>query len=438
MKNTSNHCRKALTGGALVLALTATVYAQEKPVVTSTNAAPAPSFFTGKIPEAFTKGKFSLNARLRYEYADQDGGTPYAHAETIRTRFGYTTAPLYGFQGMIEAENVSAADTGTYANGPGSPVARDVIADGTGTEINQAWLGYKYGDTNWSVALKGGRQVITLDNHRFVGHVGWRQNMQSFDAAGVTLSPVKGLDLSYNYLWEVNRIFGNDTALAAGTSDFESDSHLFNAAYVISPLVKVVGYAYLLDLENVRGGSTINSCATYGGYLTGTWTFDKERKGTLTYRGEFAVQSDYADSTVSYDTEYYLADLKATLGRFNVGAGYEVLGSDGGQSFRTPLATLHAFNGWADVFLTTPAAGLTDLYVSAGVNLPGNIPLNFIYHKFDAETGGGDFGQEYDLVASKKIGKNWTLLAKYAVYDGKEAPAAFDKQVFWAELEFNF
>lgn len=427
-----------LTGGALVLAATASVYAQDKPVVTSTNAAPAPAFFTEQIPAAIAKGKFSLNVRARYENADQEGGTPSAHAETIRTRFGYTTAPLYGFQAMIEAENITAADQGTYAAGPGSPVARDIIADGTGTEMNQAWLAYSYGDTNWSATIKGGRQMIVLDNARFIGNVGWRQNMQTFDAVGLKLTPLKGLDVSYNYLWKVHRIFGDDPALAAGTSDFNSASHVFNASYAACPMAKVTGYAYLLDLENERGGSAVNSCATYGGFLTGMWTFDKEHKGTVSYRGEFAFQSDYANSLLSYDTEYYLLDLKATYGRFNIGAGYEVLGSDNGQGFRTPLATLHAFNGWADVFLNTPAVGLTDLYVSAGVNLPGNIPVNFIYHKFDAETGSADFGQEYDIVASKKFGKNWTVLAKYAYYDGKDAPAAFDKQVFWAEVEFNF
>jgi hypothetical protein len=426
-----------LTSSALVLAVTASVYAQENPAAPSeTN--PVATFFTTKIPDAFAKGKFSLNSRLRFEYVDQESGTPYAHAETLRTRFGYTTAPLYGFQAMIEAENITAADKGTYAPGPGSPVARAVIADGTGTEMNQAWLAYTFTDADLTATLKGGRQVIFLDNHRFVGHVGWRQNMQTFDAAGLKLTPVKGVDLSYHYVWNVNRIFGNNSSLAAATSDFDSKSHLLNAAYTVSPLFKVAGYGYLLDLENERGGSTVNSCATYGGFISGTWTFNQERKGSLAYRGEFAVQSDYADSTLNYDTEYYLVDLKATLGRFNVGAGYEVLGADNGQGFRTPLATLHAFNGWADVFLNTPGVGLTDLYLSAGVNLPGNVPVNFIYHKFDAETGGADFGQEYDLVASKKFGKNWTVLAKYAYYDGKDAPFAFTKQVFWAELEFNF
>jgi hypothetical protein len=196
-------------------------------------AAPAPgpvdSFFNGQVPTAFAKGKFNLNARLRYEYADQSGGTPPAHAATIRTRFGYTTAPLYGFQLMIEGENVTAFDKGSYAPGPGSPVPKDVVSDPTGTELNQVWLGYS--NTNYMVSVKGGRQAIVLDNARFIGDVGWRQNQQTFDAVGAKYSPVKGLDLSYSYVWNVNRIFGNDGSLAAGTSNFDSDSHLINAAY---------------------------------------------------------------------------------------------------------------------------------------------------------------------------------------------------------------
>jgi hypothetical protein len=435
-KTSSARSSKSIATGALVLAATTAVYAQEKPAATEPS--PVSTFFNTELAEAFTKGKFSLNVRARYEYADQEGGTPHAYAETLRTRFGFTTAPLYGFQAMIEAENTMAASKNTYAPGPGSPVARDIIADPTTTEMNQAWLGYNFNNTNFAFSVKGGRQMIVLDNHRFIGNVGWRQDMQTFDAAGIKVTPVKGLDLSYNYLWQVLRIFADDPSLAPATSDFDSESHLFNGAYTISPLAKVVGYTYLLDLTNERGGSTANSCATYGGYINGTWTFDKEHKGTLGYRGEFAYQTDYADSPFDYATEYYLADATATYSRFNIGAGYEVLGSDNGQGFRTPLATLHAFNGWADVFLATPAAGLRDLYFSAGVNLPGQIPVNFIYHKFDADTGGADFGQEFDLVASRKFGKNWTVLAKYAYYDGADAPYAFTKQVLWAQVEFNF
>ena len=44
---------------------------------------------------------------------------------------------------------------------------------------------------------------------------------------------------------------------------------------------------------------------------------------------------------------------------------YEVLEGDGRGSFITPLATAHAFQGWADRFLTTPLDGIKDAYFTA-------------------------------------------------------------------------
>src|SRR6188768_305674 len=108
---------RLLTGGALVLAIASTVYAQEKPFTLPGTALPVPpppppkaadaatapktpppaaeqnafdKFFTTQIPEVISKGKFNLNARLRYEWVDQSTFNEEANAPTIRTRFGYT------------------------------------------------------------------------------------------------------------------------------------------------------------------------------------------------------------------------------------------------------------------------------------------------------------------------------------------------------------
>ena len=136
---------------------------------------------------------------------------------------------------------------------------------------------------------------------------------------------------------------------------------------------------------------------------------------------------------------------------FAFGAGCEVLGSGendgaggGRAAFRTPLATLHAFNGWADVFLNTPADGLRDLYAFAEITLPKEVPLRVVYHKYDADHGNDDFGHEVDVIASRKFGRNWTALLKYACYMGNDAAppaltaADVDVHKFWAQVEFNF
>jgi hypothetical protein len=158
---------------------------------------------------------------------------------------------------------------------------------------------------------------------------------------------------------------------------------------------------------------------------------------SLDYRGELATQTEYADSTLNYNATYYMLELAANVKPFQFGAGYEVLGSDNNVGFQTPLATLHAFNGWADIFLTTPNNGLRDLYGFAQVTLPYDVPVRVIYHKFNSDVGSADYGHELDAVVSKKFGKNWVALVKYANYWAQDGPY-FDTQKVWAQVEFNF
>jgi hypothetical protein len=473
-------CIERLAGGALVMAIASGVYAQEKPYSQAGPAQPVPppppaasagadattkaaaepgpvdKFLNTKIPEVITKGKFSLNARLRYEYVSDPLGVPAitdeSHAPTIRTRFGYTTAPLYGFQGMIEAENISVIghDDNFNAAGSNGTGYKPVVADPETTEINQAWISYTR--TNVLTTVKGGRQRIALDNHRFIGDVGWRQNMQTYDAAVIEGKPISGmtdLSLFYGYVWEVNRVFGDVNNLPGGNRDFDSSSHLINVAYSGLPFGRLVGYSYLLDLETPSAATSfVNSCATYGGYFAGSTAVHE--KVSLGYRAEFAYQTDYKDNPQDYGAEYYNIELSGTMKPVSVGGGYEVLGTDsndnapGSVGFKTPLSTAHAFNGWADVFLATPAKGLQDVYGFVQVGLPWDVPLRFVYHKFDADSSGADFGHEFDVMASKKFGKHWTGLVKYAYYDGKDAFGGgaalvpLDVHKFWAQVEFNF
>ena len=343
----------------------------------------------------------------------------------------------------MPARNFNAAGS----NGVGY---KPVVADPSTTELNQAWLSYSY--TNL-VTVKGGRERLVFDNHRFVGDVGWRQNMQTFDAVGVEIKPIDGLSLNYAYLWDVHRVFGDVSGLPAASPnhDFQSSSHLINIAYAPCQYFRAVGYSYLLDLDLQNGTAAARnaSSATYGGYLAGSAPVTE--KFSLGYRGEFAWQTDYAQSTLDYSAVYYNLEVSGNLKPFAFGAGYEVLGSGendgaggGRTAFRTPLATLHAFNGWADVFLNTPNNGLRDLYGFAQVTLPYQIPVRFVYHKFDADSGNGDYGQEFDVVVSRKFGKNWSALLKYAYYMGNDAAAPalavanVDVQKLWAQIEFNF
>ncbi|HVV02397.1 MAG TPA: alginate export family protein, partial [Verrucomicrobiae bacterium] len=420
----------------------------KNPPVTAPFTNAVSSLLEKRIPDALAQGKLNVDARLRYEQADEDripAIVKNSYAPTLRTRLGYTTAPVCGLQGMLEAVNVTAFGQQKNYNAAGAngEPERPVVADAPMTRIDQAWLGYAF--TNVFTA-KIGEQRIVLDNHRFIGDSGWRQNMQTFEAASASSQPIQGLNLYYSYLWKVHRPFGNVSGLPDASTDFDSSSHLINISYSDWKYGRFAGYAYLLNLSNAAGDA--NSCATYGGYFAGNAPLTE--KVAADYRAEFAYQTGWGDSLLRYQATYWNLESGVLIKPFAAGAGCENLGSGandglggGRASFRTPLATLHSFNGWDDVFLNTPANGLRDIYTYLRATLPGRVPLKLVYHKFDADFGGGNYGEEFDATATKQLGRHWKALVKYAYYHGAGAvgaalPAGADIQKFWAQIEFNF
>lgn len=376
--------------------------------------------------EALAQGKFLVNARLRFESVDQTGLRD-ANALTLRTRLGFTTAPLHGWKAMLEAENIVAADSGSFSqaglNRGGA--GRAVVADPEITEINQAFIAYASGQTTLTV----GRQRLVLDNHRFIGDVGWRQNMQTFDAVVLQDKSLGKTTLTYAYLDRINRVFGDHHAQGY----WQSDSHLFNASYAGLPAGTLTGYAYLLDFN--RPASAANSSATYGVSLAGTTRLSDTLK--FTYRAEIATQSDYGSSRLNYRANYLGLEAGLAAKQGSLTFGYEELGSDRNVGFKTPLATLHAFNGWADLFLATPATGLRDTYVKGAVNLPAATSLLAFAHWFETDATRIRLGSEFDLQLSRKFGPRVTGLLKYADFrrDSRSFPSV---RKIWAQVEFAY
>lgn len=419
---------KKLTTGclssALVLGSAAQIYAADSAAESTTAEVSGPAKVLGQdVPNWIKDGKFNLNARLRYEYAEV-GALEDAHAFTLRTRFGYTTGDYHGLKGMVEAENITDFGSDRNYSVPGLPAnGKSPVADPSGTEINQYWLSY----TRFDTTIKGPRQRIVLDNVRFVGDVGWRQNQQTFDGVSIVNKSLENTTLTYAYLYQINRIFGSGPG-----GEWDSNSHIFNGTWAGSPYANLTGYAYLLDFED---SSPVNSTDTFGAYVTGKAKVNDDV--TLGYRGEFAWQTDAHDSPLDYSAPYYHVNVTGDLyQKVNVGLGYEVLGSDNGQGFRTPLATLHAFNGWADSFLNTPGNGLQDIYASIGGTLPGGVKATFVAHKFDSVKQSVDYGREFDFVLSKGFYTHWSAMLKFAHHDADGGLP--DAQRLWAQVEFNY
>jgi hypothetical protein len=260
---------------------------------------------------------------------------------------------------------------------------RPVIADPEITEFNQAYLGIRPVD---SLVIRAGLQEIVIDNSRFVGNVGWRQNHQSFEAAKVDFDGVSNLVLSYAYIGKTHTITGASHPMT---------SHHAEAGYTFDEIGTLKGYLLQIDydLAQLSGRSTM----TYGAFFSGNAKLS-DALG-LNYRIELAQQSDAGNNLSSVNVGYRRLDVGLAFGKVTVSAGYEVLeGGPGNGAFTTPLATLHKFNGWADKFLSTPGDGLEDLFLSVTAKL-GKFNVVGVYHDFSANTGGASWGSELDAHA---------------------------------------
>lgn len=371
-------------------------------------------------------GKVILEARLRSESVDQDGFASDAHAVTLRTRFGYETPAWSGFKALVEGENVVALDA-AYNSTTNGKVRYPVVGDPEVTELNRAQVSWT-GKAGEAVV---GRQRLVLGNVRFVGNAGFRQNEQTFDAAKATYRPTKDLALTYAYIDKVHRVFGHHSAQGA----WDSDSHLFQAD-LKTPAGLLTGYGYLLEFDNAAAQSN----ATWGARFAGARKLQGDV--SLTYEAEYAHQSDYRNSPTDFDLAYL--DLGVGLKRPAqwVTVGYERLDGNGRRGFQTPLATLFAYQGWADVFLTTPPGGVRDLNLRAGATVkvgPKQTPLKLqaAAHEFTDDDGSRRYGREFDLLAAVPLGKQLSAEARVAVFDGAR-PGFADRRKVWLTLEAKY
>lgn len=386
--------------------------------VTCSGAMAEETTLTGAFSEGTPYGDF----RLRYEHVDQDNPLKDADALTLRTRLGYRTGNYHGLSGVLEFEDSRVvAGVDDYNDTLGKHPGYSVVADPETTEVDQAFL--KYSQAGFTA--KGGRQVITFDNQRFVGAVGWRQDRQTFDGGRLGYA-LGDLSFDYAYISQRNRIF-------AEARDQSAEDNLLHVSYA-TPFGTLTGYGYLLELDN----DTDNGLDTYGLRFTGNTDLDTVG---LLYELEYASQeADNAGSDA--DADYYkaLAGVKA-MG-VTLSLAYEVLGSDNGNyGFATPLATLHAFNGWADQFLTTPDSGLQDLMVTASGALAGGKWV-IAYHDFSADddsAGFDDLGSEVDVAYNRSFGEHYYGGIKYAAYmAGNDAAGKVDTDKLWLTLGAKF
>jgi len=368
--------------------------------------------FSNGLSKALNNSNANLSFRARYEGVDQGDFEEDAAAFTVKSRLNVKTGSYKKVALVLEVDNVSAF-VDDYNSTKNGNTAYPVITDPSGTDVNQGYIQYAIK----SFGVNIGRQRILHNNERFLGGVGWRQNEQTYD--GVRAQFVNGgFSVDYGYIHNINNVV--DDNLSGGF-------HLANMAYKINRNHKISAFAYVLDFDDVV--QQVNSSATYGGLYNGNF-------GSVLFNASIASQSDNGDNSNSYSAMYLSADISYRTDFFTVLGGYELLGSDNGVGFNTPLATKHKFQGWSDKFLDTPGEGIQDIYFTVKGAPFYDIKLSATYHILTSDVDDIDYGNEIDFIASYKINRNYAVLAKFAAYGADDYST--DTNKFWVQATAKF
>lgn len=369
-----------------------------------------------------------IDTRLRYESVKQAGIARDADAVTARMRAGFELKKD-DFAFLAEAEATLAIEE-RYNSTVNGRTAFPVVADPENIELNRLQLQYR-GLPKTVVTV--GRQRINIDDQRFVGAVGWRQNEQTFDAVRIETSALGPVTADLTYSWSNRTIFGIDSPIQA----ISGDNVFANVGTKLGPIT-VKGFSYLIDQD--EAGRRQYSSQTYG--VRAAAGFKLGAKAKLNLIGSYAHQSDWHTNPNDYSADYWLGEVGLEVSGLTLTGGYEVLGADSGAaftSFQTPLATLHKFQGWADKFLVTPPNGIRDLYASGGYSFKNAGPLGPVsilvaWHQYDSDRLSIDYGHEWNVQIGFKPMKKVGMTFKYADYDAKGF--ATDTHKFWVQLDY--
>jgi len=335
------------------------------------------------LAKALSQGKATVDLRYRLERVSDDKPTVAeddATASTLRTTLAYQTSRWQGLSGFVQFEDVSNLGASKLHNDTQNGMGeRPVIADPKGTELQQVYLRYTLAS---KVQVTAGRVEFLFDDERFIGPVGWRQNHQSFDVAMVSVLAIPKTKLTYAYVDNVNRIFGDNRGM---------ESHLLNGK-IETGGGELTPYVYILDYDDA-GEADKFSTATYGVSWDNAW--EVSEKWSIPYHVQYAMQQDSGDNTNNVDADYARLEIGVKHNGCWAKIGYELLeGGAGDGMFTTPLATGHKFNGWADRFLATPAGGLQDLYLATGGSWGKGWSAMAAWHDFSADNAFDDDGSD--------------------------------------------
>ncbi len=398
--------------------------------------------------EALRDGTLLLLVRPRFTWVDQASQPDNTQWGSLRTQLGWKTLEYRGFQLTAEVIDTTTFDSQNaiqYTNSPGytngSPVYGAPggptiyapfgpgyyprVADPRQFGINRLYLDY-FGLPETRV--RAGRQVVRLDNQRFVGDYDFAQMPQLLDGVSVTSRALPRAQITYGYFWRVRNAYAVEWATSTNMASVNFD---------VVPVKLQLG-AYGLFQNQARTGSVTgfadNSNSIVGARAQGT--IGLPREVDLDYVADAAQQRNFAGGDPRIRANYYRLGGGLAIEHGFVRVAWEKLSSNSGQyGFQTPLGSTQMFTGRVDMFATTPLTGLEDLRASIGAQI-WKVAARLDYHRFHSDFNDIDLGHEWDFALDFAITSQLSASVVYGDYHGG-GPFA-DTQKVWLTMGFVY
>ncbi len=379
--------------------------------------------------ESFDYGHLLLEVRPRYAQITETLKPEKTDVWTVRTMLGWQTAPFYDLRltaqyivtGIVGAHNLN--DDPSRNSSSRYPL----LPDPANQSINQLFADYSGVP---STRMRIGRQILRIDDQRFISDVDFRQTPQVFDGVTFINTALPETEIQLGEYRRMRTVLDKSNRLRL---------HILHAAWNPAPDHTLAAYGYWQD-QAATGSQTgfrnsaqrIAGAHAEGGFaLNETWRW-------MYYLG-YAKQDRIGggDARIKADYMRVGVGLSTTLG--GVRLDHEVKGSNGGvYGFQTPLTDFYAFNGWALQYTSTPREGLRDTWFTARHQIH-KVEFFMEVHRFRSDFGGLALGREFDASLTYPILNNLVVKLQHAQFKaGSGARAKSDVDKTWLAFTYRY
>ncbi len=420
MKNTRHWKYLAELAVLTASAVAAVCQAQE--------AAQAPAIAL-KLSESIAHGRLLLEVRPRYARITETAKPEATDAWTVRTMLGWQTAPFHDFR--LTAQYIHTSIVGPkYMNDDPARIptsAYPLLPDPANHSINQLFVDYSGVP---ATRLRVGRQILRIDDQRFISDVDFRQTPQVFDGATIVNTSLPGIEIQLGEYRRMHTVLDRTNKLRL---------HILHAAWNPAPDHTLAAYGYWHD-QAATGSQTgfsnnaqrINGAHAEGGFsLNDTWRW--------TYYLAYARQNRINRGDARINADYTRIGAGFSTSMSGVRIDHEVKGSNRGvYGFQTPLTDFYAFNGWALQYTSTPREGLRDTWFTARHQID-KLEFFMEVHRFRSDFGGLMLGRELDVGLTYPVLNNLEIKLQHAQFKaGSGARATNDVDKTWLAFTYRY